>query len=45
MSPSAGHSLCCCGWQHEALRTLQNNFHPDVARQPEDLVRLGGWKV
>jgi urocanate hydratase len=33
----------CRGWQQEAaLRMLENNLHPDVAENPEELVVYGG---
>jgi urocanate hydratase len=35
--------LRCLGWQQEAaLRMLENNLHPDVAENPDELVVYGG---
>src|SRR6185436_12074097 len=35
--------LRCRGWQQEAaLRMLENNLHPDVAENPEELIVYGG---
>jgi len=35
--------LRCRGWQQEAaLRMLENNLHPDVAENPDELVVYGG---
>ena len=45
-TPAASHrpgALRCRGWQQEAaLRMLENNLHPDVAENPEELVVYGG---
>ncbi|MBB6448603.1 urocanate hydratase [Geomicrobium halophilum] len=39
----SGSSLNTKGWvQEAALRMLNNNLHPDVAENPEDLVVYGG---
>ncbi|MGH9035540.1 MAG: urocanate hydratase, partial [Acidimicrobiia bacterium] len=36
-------SLRCRGWlQEAALRCLENNLHPDVAEDPDQLVVYGG---
>ncbi|MGH2615441.1 MAG: urocanate hydratase [Thermomicrobiales bacterium] len=38
-----GNGLRCRGWlQEAALRMLENNLHPDVAEDPEQLVVYGG---
>lgn len=38
-----GNRLECKGWQQEAaLRMLQNNLDPDVAKDPDNLVVYGG---
>ena len=38
-----GADVRCKGWRQEAaLRMLENNLHPDVAEQPEELVVYGG---
>lgn len=38
-----GTSLTCRGWlQEAALRMLMNNFDPDVAERPDDLIAYGG---
>ena len=43
MSPVASDTLRCRGWQQEAaLRMLENNLHPDVAENPDELVVYGG---
>jgi urocanate hydratase len=35
--------LRCRGWQQEAaLRMLENNLHPDVAENPQELIVYGG---
>jgi len=35
--------LRCRGWQQEAaLRLLENNLHPDVAENPDELIVYGG---
>jgi urocanate hydratase len=39
----AASDLRCLGWQQEAaLRMLENNLHPDVAENPDELVVYGG---
>ena len=39
----AATDLRCLGWQQEAaLRMLENNLHPDVAENPDELVVYGG---
>jgi urocanate hydratase len=41
--PATGTERTCRSWQTEAaLRMLQNNLHPDVAENPEELVVYGG---
>ncbi|MDX6725812.1 MAG: urocanate hydratase, partial [Baekduia sp.] len=43
MSVTHGAQLRCLGWQQEAaLRMLENNLHPDVAENPDELVVYGG---
>ncbi|HMJ36743.1 MAG TPA: urocanate hydratase [Baekduia sp.] len=43
MSVTHGPALRCRGWQQEAaLRMLENNLHPDVAENPDQLVVYGG---
>ncbi len=38
-----GNQLTCKNWQIEApYRMIQNNLHPDVAEDPENLVVYGG---
>ena len=38
-----GNNLTCKNWQIEApYRMIQNNLHPDVAEDPENLVVYGG---
>jgi urocanate hydratase len=40
---TGGDGLRCRGWQQEAaLRMLENNLHPDVAENPDELVVYGG---
>jgi urocanate hydratase len=42
-APSPSDTLRCRGWQQEAaLRMLENNLHPDVAENPDELVVYGG---
>jgi urocanate hydratase len=43
MPTSIANPLRCRGWQQEAaLRMLENNLHPDVAEQPDELIVYGG---
>lgn len=38
-----GNKLVCKGWQQEAaLRLLQNNLDPEVAKDPDNLIVYGG---
>ena len=43
IKPPVGNKLICKNWQIEApFRMIQNNLHPDVAEDPENLVVYGG---
>ena len=43
IKPPIGNNLTCKNWQIEApYRMIQNNLHPDVAEDPENLVVYGG---
>ena len=43
IKPPFGNQLTCKNWQIEApYRMIQNNLHPDVAEDPENLVVYGG---
>ena len=43
IKPPVGNNLTCKNWQIEApYRMIQNNLHPDVAEDPENLVVYGG---
>jgi Urocanate hydratase len=43
IKPPVGNQLICKNWQIEApFRMIQNNLHPDVAEDPENLVVYGG---
>ena len=43
IKPPIGNQLTCKNWQIEApYRMIQNNLHPDVAEDPENLVVYGG---
>ena len=43
IKPPVGNQLTCKNWQIEApFRMIQNNLHPDVAEDPENLVVYGG---
>ena len=40
---AVGRTLGCLDWPHEAaLRCLNNNLHPAVAEEPEQLIVYGG---
>tara|TARA_X000000368_G_scaffold267963_1_gene212284 strand:- start:598 stop:2253 length:1656 start_codon:yes stop_codon:yes gene_type:complete len=43
IKPPTGNQLTCKNWQIEApYRMIQNNLHPDVAEDPDNLVVYGG---
>ena len=43
IKPPIGNQLTCKNWQIEApYRMIQNNLHPDVAEDPDNLVVYGG---
>ena len=43
IKPPVGNQLTCKNWQIEApYRMIQNNLHPDVAEDPNNLVVYGG---
>ena len=43
IKPPVGNKLICKNWQIEApFRMIQNNLHPDVAEDPDNLVVYGG---